>query len=27
MGVDPNNPFTWGSLTGGGDNDVPATRT
>jgi hypothetical protein len=25
MGIDPNNPFTWGSLTGPGDNDVPAT--
>ncbi|MCC7300149.1 MAG: hypothetical protein IT583_03620 [Verrucomicrobia bacterium] len=25
--VDPNNPFTWGTLTGGGDNDLPATRT
>jgi hypothetical protein len=27
LGVDPDNPFTWGSLTGGGDNDLPATRT
>jgi hypothetical protein len=26
LGVDPNNPFTWGSLTGAGDSDLPATR-
>lgn len=25
MGVDPNNPFTWGSLTGLGDGDSDAT--
>lgn len=27
MGLDPNNPFTWGSLTGPGDIEVPATGT
>lgn len=26
MGLDPDNPFTWGSLTGPGDGEVPATR-
>jgi hypothetical protein len=25
LGLDPNNPFTWGSLTGPGDGDLPAT--
>jgi hypothetical protein len=27
MGFDPDNPFTWESLTGPGDNDVDATET
>lgn len=25
LGLDPNNPFSWGSLTGPGDGDVDAT--
>jgi hypothetical protein len=26
LGVNPDNPFTWSSLTGSGDNDLPSTR-